>query len=355
MNLLEYEAKQILKDYHIPIPRAQTAKDSASKIIVPVVLKSQVPIGGRGKAGGVLIIDDQSDVAPAIEELLTKSIKGFTPSTILAEEKLSIKRELYLSILVNRDKECIELVAHNQGGTEIEANSRDSFLYIYFTEPPTSTQGEQLAEYLGLESHVFVLQEIIKNLYTALVKEDATLIEINPLVLTADDQLTAGDAKIVLDDSAKFRHPEWNFESTVTSANFVTLNEQGTVATIANGAGLAMATVDAVAAKGLVPANFLDIGGGANAESVLATFQRIQQFPNIKAVVINIFAGITRCDEVARAIITAKSEINNLPPLFIRLAGTNYQAAEVLLSEHSIALIPTLDSALDATYEVAHG
>jgi succinyl-CoA synthetase beta subunit len=157
-----------------------------------------------------------------------------------------------------------------------------------------------------------------------------------------------------LDDAAALRHPDWNFEDKPKSANFVALDEHGTIATIANGAGLAMATVDAVATAGMRPANFLDIGGGANAESVLAAFARIMEFPTIHGIVINIFAGITRCDEVARAIIAAKSQIKDLPPLFIRLAGTNYEAAVELLAAENITILATLEACLAAAQEVVH-
>ena len=161
---------------------------------------------------------------------------------------------------------------------------------------------------------------------------------------------------MTLDDAAAFRHPEWNFEQTSKEVNFVSLDEDGTVGIIANGAGLAMATVDAVADAGMRPANFLDVGGGANAASVLAAFRRIMEYRSVKAIVINIFAGITRCDEVARAIIEAKEQIVDLPPLCIRLAGTNYAEAKVLLDDAEISLLPTLKECLDtAKKEVSRG
>jgi len=159
-----------------------------------------------------------------------------------------------------------------------------------------------------------------------------------------------------LDNAAGFRHPEWDFEDTPTNNNFVTLDKNGAVATIANGAGLAMATVDAVTDAGMIPANFLDIGGGANSDSVLTAFKKIAEYPQVKAIVINIFAGITRCDEVAKAIIEARQHINNLPPLYIRLAGTNVELAKELLDEQHIALLPTLEACLAAAkQEVNHG
>jgi succinyl-CoA synthetase beta subunit len=171
------------------------------------------------------------------------------------------------------------------------------------------------------------------------------LIEINPLVYTSDKKLIAGDCKITLDDNAAFRHT-WDFEEKPAEANFITLDPNGTIATIANGAGLAMATVDAVHDAGMAPANFLDIGGGANTETLLRAFKRLGEYPNIKAIVINIFAGITRCDEVARAIIAAKKQINDLPPLFIRLAGTSFDQAALLLADERIPILATLEECL---------
>lgn len=355
MNLLEYEAKALLATYGIPTPKSSVVKRASDAVKTPIVLKSQVPTGGRGKAGGIVIVKSLSEVAPTITKLLDKEIKGFTPNTLLAEELLDIEQELYLSLVINRAHSTIELMAHVNGGVEVEENTSDSFLTIPLSEPPTTLHGEQLAEYYGLETQTFSLQDLLKNLFTAFREQDATLIEINPLVVTTDGRLVAGDAKMTVDDSATFRHPEWQFEEERASANFVTLNEQGEVATIANGAGLAMATVDAVASSGLTPANFLDIGGGASTESVLNAFRTIQEYPNIKAIVINIFAGITRCDEVAKAIIAARAQLNDLPPLFIRLAGTNYEPAEELLREQNIPLLPTLEDVIEATKkEVNH-
>jgi succinyl-CoA synthetase beta subunit len=156
---------------------------------------------------------------------------------------------------------------------------------------------------------------------------------------------------MTLDDAAAFRHRDWKFEQQTVEANFVTLDQNGTVATIANGAGLAMATVDAVSNFDMTPANFLDVGGGANAESVLAAFKRIMEYPNVRVIVINIFAGITRCDEIAKAIIQAKEQLSDLPPLCIRLAGTNYEKAAELLAAENITLMPTLEACLEAAKE----
>ena len=346
MNLLEYEAKRILAASKITTP-ASTVIDRSSGTIntYPVVLKSQVPTGGRGKAGGIKIVENKNDLQQAIDELFDLKIKGFKPNTLLAEEKLSIKNEFYLSLTIDRAKAEIRLVANLNGGVDIESNTKDSFLNITLSQESVEDAGQQLADHFNLSEQTFVLQDIVENLYKCFVKNDATLIEINPLILTDEDKFVAGDCKMTLDNSAAFRH-DWKFEEKPAEANFVTLDEAGNVATIANGAGLAMATVDAVADAGMRPANFLDIGGGANAASLAVAFGRIVEYPDIKAVVINVFAGITRCDEVARAIIEAKKQINNLPPLFIRLAGTNFDEAAELLAKENIPILRSLDDCL---------
>lgn len=356
MKLLEYEAKTILRASGIPTPNSSViTKTFTPELSLPVVLKSQVPIGGRGKLGGIVIVDDHAEVTSTIDLLFALDIRGYKPSALLAEQKLAIVNEYYFSLLINRQTAVIELAAHTNGGVEVESNETGSFLQITLDGKNFNTAGEQLAEYLNLPSQTFALQDLIERSYHCFVKNDATLLEINPLVLTADDTLVAGDCKMELDDAAAFRHPDWQFEDTLVESNFVTLDETGTVATIANGAGLAMATVDAVAATGMAPANFLDIGGGANTASVLRAFERIMTFDHIEAIVINIFAGITKCDEVARAIIAAKQQMADLPPLFIRLAGTNFEEAVALLTAENITTLATLDACLEAAKEVHHG
>ena len=356
MNLLEYEAKEILKQYGLPTPNGVTVHDKANLPGAPVVLKSQVPTGGRGKLGGIRIIKNQSDIASEVASLRSHEIKGFMPQVLLAEELLTIEKEFYISILINRSKAAIQIVAHPQGGVEVEENDHESFLTIDLTTTSSTVAGEQLAELYNLPEQTFVLQDLVKNLHECFIKNDATLIEINPHVLTSDSKIIAGDCKMTLDDAATFRHPDWDFEQKSKEVNFVSLDPKGTVATIANGAGLAMATVDAVADAGMKPANFLDVGGGANAASVLTAFRRIMEYPKVRAIVINIFAGITRCDEVARAVIEAKEQIADLPPLCIRLAGTNYIEAKVLLDDAEISLLPTLKECLDtAKKEVSRG
>lgn len=354
MKLLEHEAKHILSISRIPVPNGALVVPT-SKPQLPIVLKSQVPTGDRGKAGGIIIVERPDQLRVAIDTLLHLEIKGFTPKTILGEEKLSIKKELYLSLLIDRQSASIQLIAHIDGGIEVEDNT--DFKTWSLENPNFDVIGQELADYYQLSDQTFALQDLIENLYTCLVKNDATMIEINPLVLTNEGNLVAGDCKMTLDDAAAFRH-DWDFEETPTEANFVTIDPTGNVATIANGAGLAMATVDAAYEAGLKPANFLDIGGGANTETLLKAFRRIVEYTHLQAIIINIFAGITRADEVAHAIVAAKTQIQDLPPLFIRLAGTNYEAAAAILTANGIVIMPNLESCLTAahmtTKEVTH-
>ncbi|MFZ2545290.1 MAG: ATP-grasp domain-containing protein [Candidatus Saccharimonadales bacterium] len=354
MKLLEYEAKKILAVNRVVVPKSFIAVSEPA--FLPVVLKSQVPIGGRGKAGGIVIAKTNQEYRDALTALKKLDIKGFIPKTLLAEKLLDIDRELYLSYLIDRKTATITIMAHSNGGVEVEDNPEDSYFRIGVESWELGVGekiGEQLAEYYDIPGQTFALQDLVEKLYKTFVKEDMTLLEINPLVLTKDGELIAGDAKVVLDDSASFRHPEWHFETEKAETNFVTLDPQGTVATVANGAGLAMATVDAVADAGLTPANFLDIGGGANEASIMEAFKRIMEYPNINVIIINIFAGITRCDEVARAIISAKKQLPNLPTLNIRLAGTNYEQAEKLLSEQEIGIHVSLKDAIKRAKEVS--
>lgn len=347
VRLLEYESKNILKQFSLPVPKSELVSEGGS--FFPVVLKSQVPIGGRGKAGGIRVVNDEQEGKEATKEILNLGIEGFKPTKILAEEVIDIEKEFYVAILIDRDTSSIRLMANVNGGVEVEENH--DFKSWELETKNLETVGQNLADYYELPDKTFVLQDFVENLYRCFVENDTTLIEINPLVLTKDGKLVAGDCKMELDDAAVFRHTDWDFEYKPADSNFVTLDEQGIVATIANGAGLAMATVDAVADAGLSPANFLDVGGGANEASVLAAFQKIVEYPNVLSIVINIFAGITRCDEIAKAIIAAQSQIENLPKLYIRLAGTNYEEARVLLADAGVDLLPTLEACLAAIKE----
>lgn len=355
MNLLEHESKALLQDASMTIPAGMVIHGTETlKASLPLILKSQVPTGGRGKAGGILKVTTQQELQEKSTLLFNLPIKGFIPQTLLAEELLNIDKEFYLSLLVDRKSASLKLIAHTNGGVEVEENKNFASWLVEYTHADYDQLGQELADYYDLQDQTFVLQDLVENLVTCLKKNDATMIEINPLVLTKENTLVAGDCKMTLDDAAAFRHPEWNFEAQPAEANFVTIDPQGTVATIANGAGLAMATVDGVYAAGLVPANFLDIGGGANVESLMSAFNRILQIESVQAIIINVFAGITQADEVAKAIIEARSNLDNLPPLFIRLEGTNFEQARVILNNANIELLSSLEACVIAAKEVVN-
>jgi len=354
MNLVEHEAKTILTSFGVPVPRSQIINhDKVLSLGLPIVLKSQVHTGGRGKAGGIRILKPGDDVATAVRELFDLEIKGEKPSVLLAEELLDITHEYYLSLIINRAEASVELIAHREGGIEVESQGGFGRWQLEVREEKTEAEriGQALADYYDLPGQTFVLQDLVENLLRCFVEEDIILLEINPLILTTKGKLVAGDCKMTLDGDALFRHKDRTLSEKPTDANFVTLDPAGTVATIANGAGLAMATVDAVYSAGLVPANFLDVGGAATVESMVASFRQITSFPHVSSIVINIFGGIVRCDEVARAVITARARVENLPTLYIRLTGTNSDIAEELLRDAGLTLYPTL---ADCLKEVTH-
>lgn len=347
MRLLEHEAKTILGSYNIPIPRSFIIKKSNSTIKAnsyPVVIKSQVPTGGRGKCGGIQIAHNLNEGREITKKLFSLPIKNYLPNTLLAEEYINIDRELYLSIIINREHASIDIMAHSSGGVEIESQNKKNFFKESYQKNTGFT--DKIADFLEITDKTYLLEELINSLYNCFIKEDATFIEINPLILTKSGQLIAGDCKMELDNAAAFRHPEWDFEEKPAPANFVTLNPHGTVATIANGAGLAMATVDAVTAAGYTPANFLDIGGTATVEKIVDSFTTISTLCDVKAIVINIFGGIVRCDNIARAIITAQESLPSLPPLYIRLSGNHSQEAANLLCTHRITFYDSLEMCL---------
>ncbi len=354
MRLLEYEAKTILKDNGIAVPEFVIVKPNEpilDDVTFPLVVKSQVPVGGRGKAGGVKVVETHDDFLETLERISLLEIKGHLPTVLIAEQKIDIATERYLSLMIDRETASIQLMVNAAGGMDVE--SQTGFYRIDISHETLSDRAARVAE-LFQETDVKSIEKLLRSLYECFINNDATLLEINPLIKTTEGIYICADAKMELDETAAFRHKDWNFEDTPKDVNFVTLDPAGEVATIANGAGLAMATVDAVAAYEMRPANFLDVGGGANKESVLAAFTRIMEYPHVRAIVINIFAGITRCDEVARAIIAAREEITDLPPLFIRLAGTNFEAAVELLEPENIPTLSTLEECLAAAKEAIH-
>ncbi|NLA43295.1 succinyl-CoA synthetase [Candidatus Saccharibacteria bacterium] len=352
MKLLEYEAKQLVSNYSIKIPNGKIIKDY-SETETPVVLKSQVLSGRRNRFGGVKIVKDSQDLTGAFKTVKSTPIEGHLPFAILAEEVLSINKEFYISLLINREKSRIDLLISSRGGIDIESEGSDSFLQEPISTDNLKDLSLKVSEFLNIETHEFIIEDLLKNLLRCFIENDITLLEINPLVLTSEKELVAADCKITLDDNAIFRHASWNFYDKPANTNFVTLNDRAEIATVANGAGLAMATVDSIESAGLPVANFLDIGGGANEATVLAALSNISRYSNLKAIIVNIFAGITHCDEVARAIVSAKQQIPHLPPLFIRLEGNQLDQAKLILSKSSLKLYESLESAINDAKEVA--
>jgi len=355
MKLLEYEAKALLARNGMPTPAAQLLTgDHGVDLDLPLVLKVQIPKGGRGKAGGIKLVRSQQELEQTAARLLSQPLLGYTVDKLLAEEALEIERELYLAITLDRTERCLVLLAHKSGGIDIEeAATKSEMLKIPLSTEPSVEVDDRLFKCYGLPNESKKqLHELCQKLYKACINEDALLIEINPLVLTQDNRLVCADAKIELDDSAAFRH-DWQYELKPESTQFVVLNERGNVGSMANGAGLAMATVDAIQASGATPANFLDVGGGTNTAGMVKSFQRLSNLPNLRAIVVNIFGGITRCDEVANAIVEARNSVTNLPPLFIRLTGTNETAGQEILADAGISTLPDLKSCVDAAKEAA--
>jgi succinyl-CoA synthetase beta subunit len=349
MNLLEYEAKDLLRHYSVPVPAGQQFTDpqAFTPSNYPLVLKVQIPKGGRGKAGGIVTVHDYVEYAKTAERLLKDPILGCQVSSLLAEEVLDHERELYLAITVDRKSATVMLLAHRNGGVEIEqtvaAPGSEPMLRVVLVGIPDDNVVQELQAYYDLpDSALPLLQKLLVGLYEAFIQEDALLIEINPLMVLTGGELVCADAKIELDDAAAFRHTERKLETQAVSSQFVELNSLGTVASMANGAGLAMATVDAIKAAGAIPANFYDVGGGTNVQGMVQAFAKIAAMPNVSSIVVNIFGGITRCDEVAEAIIEAKKVCANLPQLYIRLTGTNEAQGKKLLEAAGIPFYQTL-------------
>ncbi len=349
MKLLEYEAKALLRKHGVPVPNGQAVRDANEVVHItfPVVVKVQIPKGGRGKAGGIKLVQDQAEYQQTATALLGSTILDCKVSTLLVEEALHYERELYIAIAIDRAAGCLELLAHRRGGVEIEqtVTVQDPMVRLPLTQAPDATTLKQVQAYFGLSDSpdtTLMLQELLSRLYQTCVGEDALLVEINPLMELDDGSLVCADAKIELDDAAEFRHTDRQLETPASSSQFVVLNNGGTIASMANGAGLAMATVDAIKGAGADPANFYDVGGGTNVDGMVRAFERMADMPNVRAIVVNIFGGITRCDEVAEAIIAARKICKNLPKLYIRLTGTNEAQGKKLLDDAGIALYPTL-------------
>ena len=367
MKLQEYRSKEILAQYGVPLQAGriattpQEAAEIARTVARAVVVKAQVLVGGRGKAGGVKLAGTPEEAARAAEAILGMSIKGITVRTVLVAPAASIAQEFYLGLILDRAAKAITVIASAEGGVEIEETARthpEAILRLRL-HPLIGLQEHnvrRVAYFLGISAELRrEFRQVLRGLYDAFVGTDADLAEINPLAITEEGRLTALDAKIVLDDSGLARHADIELmrdlneeEPSETAArlagiNFIKLD--GSIGCMVNGAGLAMTTMDLVKLAGGEPANFLDIGGGAKADKVAAAFRIILDDPNVKAILINIFGGITRGDEVARGIVEARSTLTREVPMVVRIVGTNADEAKPILAEARLITADSLDEA----------
>ena len=369
MNLHEFQAKQLLQRYGLTVPTGQIAQSAeaaaaATKEIAgdAWVVKAQVHAGGRGKAGGVKIVKSAAEAQSLANSLLGKSLvtyqnapDGQPVHQLLVEQTLPIARELYLSVLVDRTLERVVMVASSAGGMDIEeiAATHPEQILQEVCDPLNGLvdfQARNLAFALGLVGdQIGAFTKLAKGLYKLFKENDLALLEINPLVVTTDGKLVALDCKMSVDDNALYRQKslaeqrDWSqddakeAEAHHAGLNYIALN--GNIGCMVNGAGLAMATMDLIKLHGGAPANFLDVGGGATAETVSKAFKIILADTNVKAILVNIFGGIMRCDIIAEGIITAVKDVGVEIPVIVRLEGTNVELGRKMLSESGLSII----------------
>ncbi len=369
MNIHEYQAKELLSQYGVPTPTGKVAfhHDEAHQIakdlnVEKVVIKAQIHAGGRGKGGGVKLASSLEEVKRIASEILGMILvthqtgpEGKLVQKVLVEEASDIEKEFYLGMVIDRSKEQIVVMASREGGMEIEEVARKSPSKITreYVDPTVGLlpyQCRKIAYFLGLEGKtVNKAVKFISGLYQLFTEKDCSLAEINPLILTKSGEVLALDAKMNFDDNALFRHPDieklhdpseedpTELEAKKWGISYVKLD--GNIGCLVNGAGLAMSTMDIIKHHGGEPANFLDVGGGANTEQVTQAFKMILSDPNVKAIFVNIFGGIMKCDTIAEGIIAAAKEVGISVPLVVRLEGTNVELGRKMLSESGLNII----------------
>ena len=373
MNIHEYQAKQVLEAYQVPVPRGHVAftpdeaVKAAEELGGPVwVVKAQIHAGGRGKGGGVKVVKSLEEVREEASRMLGMTLithqtgpEGREVGRIYVEDGSDIARELYLSALVDRATSRISFIASTEGGMDIEevaAQTPEKILTID-VDPAggiSGHHGRQIAFALGLEGdQVKQATALIANLYRAFVEKDMSLLEINPLVVTGAGDLICLDAKVNFDSNALYRHDDImdlrdlaeedpaEVKASEFDLNYIKLD--GTIGCMVNGAGLAMATMDIIKLYGAEPANFLDVGGGATKEKVTEAFKIIMSDDNVEGILVNIFGGIMRCDVIAEGVVAAARETRLAVPLVVRLAGTNVELGQKILSESGLTIIPADD------------
>ena len=377
MKLFEYEAKIILSKYGIPAPQgglASTAKEAselAAKLKLPVAVKAQVLVAGRGKAGGILFADSVEEAEKTAEKVLNMHIRDIPVKNVWVEERIRIKKELYFGITTDRFNKEYVAIASSVGGMEIEeVASRTPEKVVKSPIDPhlglPSFQARQIAKKIGYSGpQISELGRIFEKMYDACVDYDAELIEMNPLVETSDGRFMAADARIIIDDNALFRHPEYKkrllegesdlgpqeLEAIKNELAYVKLD--GNIGVIGNGAGLVMATLDTIQYYGGKPADFLDVGGGAPSEKTALALRIVLSDPKVKVLFINILGGITRCDEVARGILEAKQKVGVTKPMVIRLVGTNEQEGRNILTSAGIHVLESMEEAAQRAVQIA--
>lgn len=377
MNLHEYQAKRLFAVHGVPIPKGNVAttpaeaREIAKSLGGRVVIKAQVLTGGRGKAGGIKLANSPDEAEERAAQILGMNIKGFTVHKVLVDEQApGIAQEIYLAALIDRSKRLPMIMASAAGGMDIEevAEKTPEKIFRVYVKPSVgvrSYHANGLASNLGLPRELWgQFYKILAGLYACFQANDASLTEINPLVITSQGQLLALDGKLSIDDNALFRHPQLvemrdveeetpaEREARLSGITFIQLN--GNIGCMVNGAGLAMATMDIIKLFGGEPANFLDIGGGAKAEQVATALRLILSDKNVKGVLFNIFGGITRGDEVARGIIEALKQIDTNVPMVVRLAGTNAEEGLALLAQENMQTAVTLSDAAQKAVAAAN-
>ena len=370
MKLFEFEAKNILKEYGIPVPKGRVASNAdeaeviAREIDKPVVLKSQILVSGRGKAGGIQFVDDAAEAKKVASNLIGSTIKESIVDSLLVEEKLDFAEQFYASVTIDRQAKTYIVLASTEGGVDIEETAQVSPEKIsrYWVDPVAGFSQAESREMLSRfnidKGDADKLAATLNALYTAAMDKDAELVELNPLVKTASGEFMAADARIIVDDNALFRHPEFTersaervedtpLESEARKQNLAYVDLPGDIGIIGNGAGLVMATLDLVHHFGGQPANFLDIGGGGNVDITKKGLLLVMSKPKVKAVLINVLGGITRCDIVAQAIIEALNESSVKKPIVVRMIGTNEAEGKQILEQAGIYTYPNMEKSVE--------
>ncbi|MGH7565923.1 MAG: ADP-forming succinate--CoA ligase subunit beta [Gemmatimonadota bacterium] len=377
MKIHEYQAREIFRDHGLPVPpervaeTAEEAETAARELGGEVVVKAQVHVGGRGKAGGVKLAKSPAEAREAAGSILGMDIKGLEVRKVLVAPAVDIDDEAYAGIIVDRASKRPVLMVSAAGGVDIEEVARETPEKIHKVEiDPRYGLLNHQAMALGFALYddlgrVREAARLFQRLYSAFEAIDASLAEVNPLIVTGDGELQAIDAKVNLDDNALFRHPEFEelrdpsseepaeIEAREKGLSYVKLD--GTVGCIVNGAGLAMATMDLIKYYGAEPANFLDIGGSSNPEKVVNAMRIILSDPNVKAILFNIFGGITRCDDVANGIVSALKQLKVDVPIVIRLTGTNEKEALAILESVDLPATNSMDEVVQKAIELAKG